>query len=91
MPESSGEVRVGDFFHAEDVEHSEVLACLLPLELGDSILSVVNSQEVNELLVVVDVLVGNLDGGLKVQDVIFLLGLGLEDALECSLALAELF
>lgn len=49
----------------------------------------INSQEVNEFLIVFDVFVGNFDGCLQVKDVVFFALLALEDALDSFLTLAQ--
>lgn len=50
----------------------------------------VDSEEVDELLVVLDILLRDLDGGLEREDVVLLARLALEERLEGRLALGQL-
>jgi len=61
MEECGGEVRIRDLFDTEGIQHLQVEFGLSDLELGDGSLPVVNGQERNELLEVLDLLIGDLD------------------------------
>jgi len=61
MEECGGEVRIRDLFDTEGIQHLQVEFGLRDLELGDGSLPVVNGQERNELLEVLDLLIGDLD------------------------------
>tara|TARA_B110000305_G_C19289895_1_gene563634 strand:- start:573 stop:758 length:186 start_codon:yes stop_codon:yes gene_type:complete len=61
MEECGGEVRIRDLFDTEGIQHLQVEFGLGDLELGDGSLPVVNGQERNELLEVLDLLIGDLD------------------------------
>lgn len=90
MEQRGCEVCVGDLLDTEGIQHLQVELGLGDLELGDGRLPVVDGQECDELLEVLDLLVGDLDGRLQRQDVALLLGLRLEQRLESRLACREL-
>jgi len=79
MEQRGCEVCVGDLLDTEGIEHLQVELGLSHLELGDRGLTVVDGQESDELLEVLDLLVGDLDGSLQREDVALLLRLGLEE------------
>ena len=91
VPEGGLQVGIRDFFHTHVVHETEVLALLLALELVDSHLPVVNGQEMNQLLVISNIFVGNLDCCLEIEDVVFLALIGFKDTLKCGLSLRKLF
>ena len=64
MPESGLLVWIWDFFNRHVVHQSQVLPGLLFLELLDGRLSVVDSQEMNEFAVVLDIFVRHVNLGL---------------------------
>ena len=86
MGESGAQVRVGDLLDAERVEHLVVGGGLEALELVDGLLSVVNDNEVHQLLVIVDVDVHLLDRGRVRVDILADLRFRLEEALQGRLA-----
>jgi hypothetical protein len=61
VPEGSLQMRVRNFLHTHFVHEAEVLALLLSLKLVDSNLTMVNCEEMNQLLVISNVLVGDFD------------------------------
>ena len=69
----------------------KVLLGLFTFEFLDSNLAVINGQEIDELFVVFDVFVGNLNRCLKLEDLILLSRLALEDGFQSCLALRQLF
>ena len=69
VPEGGMGMRVGDLLHRHVVHHLQVLLRFLTLELLNSNLPMVDCEEVDELLVVLDVLVGDLDACLELQKV----------------------
>lgn len=80
------QVRVCNFLDAEHVEHLVVGVSLQALELVDGDLSVVDRDEVQQLLVLVDVDVELLDGRAVRVDIFLDRALRLEEALEGGLA-----
>jgi hypothetical protein len=54
------------------VHQSQVLSLLFSLKFVNGNLTVIDSEEVNQFLIVSNVLVSDLNGGLKVQDIILL-------------------
>ena len=61
VPEGSLQVRVRNFLHTHVVHDAEVLAQLLSLKLVVSNLTMVNCEEMNQLLVISNVFVGDFD------------------------------
>lgn len=86
-----GQVGVVDRAGRHVLQHLSVLLHLLGLEPIDGQVAVVDSDEVDEAAVVLDVDVGGLDARLQVQDVLLLARLGLEEALQSGLAEGQLF
>mmetsp|Transcript_2687 Transcript_2687/g.4524 ORF Transcript_2687/g.4524 Transcript_2687/m.4524 type:complete len:294 (-) Transcript_2687:834-1715(-) len=86
MEEGGLEVGVGDLLDAKEVEGLEIHLVLGKLELGDGLLAVVDGEELDQLLEVLDLLVGDLDGRLQIQDLALLLRLRLEERLHGGLA-----
>lgn len=68
-------MRVRDLLDAEGIKHLEVHLGLGDLELGDGDLTVINGEEVDQLLEVLDLLVGDLYRGLQCKDFTLLLRL----------------
>ena len=91
VPEGGLQVRVRNFLHTHVVHEAEVLALLLSLKLVDSNLTMVNCEEMNQLLVISNILVGDFDCWLEVDDVLLLALTGFKDTLKCSLSLRKLF
>jgi hypothetical protein len=54
------------------VHQSQVLSLLFSLKFVNGNLTVIDSEEVNQFLIVSNVLVSDLNSGLKVQDIILL-------------------
>ena len=86
MSEGGVQVRVGHLLDAERVEHLVVRGGLQALKFVDGLLTVVNDNEVDELLVIVDIYVHLLDGGRVRVDILAHLRLGLEETLQSRLA-----
>lgn len=63
--------RVGDLLGRELVQQLQVVLRLLPLELRDGHLPVVDRQEVDQLLVVLDVPIGLFNLVLQILNVAF--------------------
>jgi hypothetical protein len=61
VPEGGLQMRVRNFLHTHVVHEAEVLALLLSLKLVDSKLAMVNCEEMNQLLVISNILVGDFD------------------------------
>ena len=91
VPEGGLQVRVRDFLHTHVVHEAEVLALLLSLELVDSKLTMVNCEEMNQLLVISNVFVSDFDCRLEVDNVCLLALTGFKDTLKCCLSLRKLF
>lgn len=87
VPEGGLQVRVGDLLNTHVVHQAQVLPLLLPLELVNRDLTVVNCQPMDQFLEVGNVLIGNFNGSLKNEDFIFLALARLENALKRGLAL----
>jgi len=62
---------VRDFLNTEEMNHFVVLASFLFLESLNCKLSMVDCQEVDEFSVVINVFIGNFNGCLQTNDVIF--------------------
>lgn len=80
---------ISDLLSRHQIQILQVLPPLLPLELRNCDLSMINSKEIYEFFVVFDIFVGYFDGCLKIQDVILFGRLALEDGFEGGLALTE--
>lgn len=91
VPEGGLQVRVRNFLHTHVVHEAEVLALLLSLELVDSNLTMVNCEEMNQLLVISNVLVSDFNCRLEVDNVLLLALIGFKDTLKCCLSLRKLF
>ena len=61
VPKSGMRVRVRDLLHTHVMHEFEVLLGLLPLEFLDGDLPMVNGQEMHQLFVILDVLIGDFD------------------------------
>jgi len=83
------DVTVGDLTDTEGTEHPLVLVGLVFLELVNSHVTVLDGDEVHELAVVLDGVVGSLDVGLQGQLGGVLGRLALEEVLETGLAHLE--
>lgn len=85
MSQSSLQVSVGDFLHCKRVEHLHVLANLDALELLNRKLALVDSNEVDQFAVLLNVEVNLLNVGLIVEDIFLDGGFGFEETLQSSL------
>lgn len=83
-------MRIRDLLDAEGIQHLEVHLGLGDLELGDGNLTVINGQEVDQLLEVLDLLVGDLYRGLQCEDFALFLGLRFQQGFKCCLTGREL-
>lgn len=90
MEQRGCEVRIRDLFDAESIKHLEVHLWFGDLELGDGYLTMINSQEVDQLLEILDLLIGDLNGRLQSEYIALLLWLGLQQWLESSLTRRQL-
>jgi hypothetical protein len=75
MIQSGGQMSVRNLLHAEVVQTFQVHLCFGALEVGDSILSVIDRKERQKLLEVSNLLIGDLETSLEGKDIAFLLTL----------------
>jgi len=78
---------VGDLFDAEVVQGLQVHLGLRLFELRNGNLSVIDSQELDQLLVIGNLLVLNFNVGFQLEHVALLLRLGLKERLHGGLPL----
>lgn len=90
MVKGGTEMCIWYLFNAEVVKCFQIHLCLSLLELLDGNLSVVDGQEVYQLLEVSDLLCTYLNGSLEGQNVALLLWFGFEECFYCWLALGQL-
>ena len=83
-------MRIRDLLDAEGIQHLQVHLRLGNLELGNGNLTMINGEEVDQLLEVLDLLVSNLYRGLQCEDFALFLGFRFQEGLEGGLTGGEL-